>query len=67
MKRLKPFINNEDYEREHLKDVVYLQAQQAEEEQRIMAEINEEEHRLPAKVELVTPVVEHEKTNSLPF
>lgn len=56
---------SEDFEREHLKDSVYLQATQAE----IMQEINEEEHRLPATITLLTPVPKHHesKVNPLPF
>jgi hypothetical protein len=70
MHRQKPFIElHEDFEREHLKDLVYLQAQQAEEEQRIMKEINDTENRLPAIIKLVTPVEHYDelKINSLPF
>jgi hypothetical protein len=60
---------SEDFEREHLKESVYLQAAQAEKEQRIMREINEEENRLPAKITLLTPVHNHDesKVNPLPF
>jgi hypothetical protein len=58
---------SEDFEREALKDVVYL----LEEQQRIMQEINEEEHRLPAKITLLTPLPEpkqdESKVNTLPF
>lgn len=60
---------SEDFEREHLKDAVYLQ----EEQQLIMKEINEEEHRLPAKIEIIGELPpkqkeEHEvERNTLPF
>ena len=57
----------EDFEREALKDSVYLY----EEQQRIMQEINEEEHRLPATITLLTPLPEPKKdeseANPLPF
>ncbi len=43
----------EDFERDYLKDVVYLQADREEEEKRIMQEINEEEYRLPATVTVI--------------
>jgi hypothetical protein len=58
---------SEDFEREALKDCVYL----LEEQQRIMQEINEEEHRLPAKITLLTPLPEpkqdESEVNALPF
>lgn len=59
---------SEDFEREALKDVVYL----LEEQQRIMQEINEEENRLPAKITLLTPLPEPKQdnepeVNTLPF
>ena len=57
----------EDFEREALKDSVYL----LEEQQRIMQEINEEEYRLPAKITLLTPLPEpvtnESEVNRLPF
>ena len=60
----------EDFEREALKDAVYL----LEEQQRIMQEINEEEHRLPAKIEIIgdlPPLKKKEENeverNTLPF
>lgn len=58
---------SEDFEREALKDSVYLY----EEQQRIMQEINEEEYRLPATITLLTPLPESVKNeseaNTLPF
>lgn len=59
---------SEDFEREALKDSVYL----LEEQQRIMQEINEEENRLPAKITLLTPLPEPKQdnepeVNTLPF
>jgi hypothetical protein len=58
---------SEDFEREALKDSVYL----LEEQQRIMQEINEDEHRLPAKVTVIyeTKPQPHDelKDNALPF
>lgn len=57
----------EDFERDALKDSVYL----LEEQERIMQEINEEEHRLPANITLLTPLPETKKdesqVNPLPF
>lgn len=57
----------EDFEREALKDSVYLR----EEQERIMQEINEEENRLPAKITVITPLPETKKdehqVNPLPF
>ena len=64
---IKPTNFPEDFEREALKDSVYL----LEEQQRIMQEINEEEHRLPAKITLLTPLPEstpnESEVNTLPF
>ncbi len=58
---------SEDFEREALKDSVYL----LEEQQRIMQEINEEENRLPAKITILTPLPEpkqdESQVNTLPF
>jgi len=58
---------SEDFERESLKDVVYL----LEEQQRIMQQINEEEHRLPATITVLTPLPEpkqdESQVNPLPF
>lgn len=59
----------DDFEREHLKDAVYLQ----EEQELIMKEINEEEHRLPATITVIGPLPEKKKEehetecNALPF
>lgn len=59
----------DDFERDHLKDAIYLR----EEEELIMKEINEEEHRLPAKITIIGPLPEkkekeHEaERNTLPF
>jgi hypothetical protein len=45
---------NEDFERESLKDIVYLQADREAYERKIMQEIMEEEHkRLPAKITVI--------------
>lgn len=41
-------MKHEDYEREALKDRMYI----LEEEKKIIQEINEEEHRIPAKIEV---------------
>jgi len=59
----------EDFERESLKDSIYLQ----EEQQRIIREINEEKDRLPATIEIIGKLPpkqkeEHEaERNTLPF
>jgi len=59
--------NAEDYEREHLKDVVYLQ----EEQEKIIKEIMEEEQRLPAKIfiigQLPKPKENEVERDTLPF
>ena len=60
--------NAEDFEREALKDAVYLQ----EEQEMIMKEIMEEEHRLPAKVYIIeeqpkSKENESVKRDTLPF
>jgi len=61
---------SEDFERDYLKDVVYLQADKARTEEEIMQEIIEEENRLPAKI---TVIYENKlqpdelKDNALPF
>lgn len=61
----------EDFEREYLKDVVYLQADKARTEEEIMQEIIEEENRLPAKITLLTSLPEPQKnefeSDTLPF
>lgn len=63
----------EDFEREHLKESVYLQADLIRTQEDIMQEIIEEENRLPAIVKLITPFPKHKKTNdklkinALPF
>lgn len=59
----------EDFERESLKDLIYLQ----EEQEMIMREINKEEHRLPAKIEIIGNLPPKKKEeneverNTLPF
>lgn len=57
----------EDFERESLKDSVYL----LEEQQAIMKEIMEEETRQPAKIYIVNPLViaptKDDTANILPF
>lgn len=48
------WINSCDYEREHLKDSVYLQADLIRTQEDIMQEIMEEENkRLPAKITMI--------------
>jgi len=67
MKYLQNFPD--DFEREHLKDSVYLQ----EEQEMIMKEINEDEHRLPAKITIIGELPSKQKEeneaerNPLPF
>lgn len=59
----------EDFEREALKDSLYLQ----EEQERIIREINEEEHRLPATIKIIGTLPPKQKEeneaerNTLPF
>lgn len=60
----------EDFEREHLKDVVYLYADFARTEEDIMQEIIEEENRLPARITVIyqnTKQADELKDNALPF
>lgn len=60
----------EDYEREHLKEMIYLQADKARTEEEIMQEIIEEENRLPAKITVIYPKTfkpDDIKDNALPF
>jgi hypothetical protein len=60
----------EDWEREHLKDVVYLQADKLRTEEEIMQEMIEEENRLPANITVVYPKTfkpDDIKDNALPF
>lgn len=60
----------DDFEREALKDSVYLQADQYEKERQLMQEINEEENRLPAKITVIyenKPQPDELKDNALPF
>jgi len=62
---------SEDFERDYLKDVVYLQADKARTEEEIMQEIIEEENRLPAKITVIyenkQPQPDELKDNALPF
>jgi bifunctional N-acetylglucosamine-1-phosphate-uridyltransferase/glucosamine-1-phosphate-acetyltransferase GlmU-like protein len=61
---------SEDFERDYLKDVVYLQADKARTEEEIMQEIIEEENRLPAKITVIyenKPQPDELKDNALPF
>lgn len=72
MKRSKPFTEfHEDFEREHFKDSVYLQADRARTEEEIMQEIIEEENRLPAKITVIYENTKQPddqlKDNALPF
>jgi len=64
----------EDFERTALVENIYIKADEYEEQQRIIQEINEEEHRLPAKIQVnyIPSVTEKEQTNEsksepLPF
>jgi transcriptional regulator of heat shock response len=56
---------HEDFERESLKDVIYLY----EEQQAIMKEIVEDEHRKPAKIYIVKEpkLQENDQFDILPF
>jgi hypothetical protein len=59
----------QDHEREHLKDLLFIHADRMEEEQRIMQEINEEEHkRLPARITVIKPQTNDKfKDNTVSF
>ena len=57
----------EDFEREALKHSLYLQADQYEKERQIMQEINEEEHRLPARITVINPKLDEFKDNTIPL
>ena len=56
---------NEDFERESLKEIIYLQEEQAQ----IMQEIMEDEHRKPAKIFIVKEpkLQENDQLDILPF
>lgn len=58
---------NLDFEREHLKESVFLQADQEQEYLKLKQEINEEEHRLPAKITVINlkPKAYESKSNTL--
>ena len=55
----------EDFERESLKEIIYLQEEQA----KIMQDIMDEEHRMPAKIYIVKEPKpqENDQLNILPF
>jgi len=60
----------EDYERDYLKESVYLQADLIRTQEDIMQEIIEEENRLPARVTVIyqtNPHPDELKNNALPF
>lgn len=62
---------SEDFEREYLKDSVYLQADLIRTQEDIMQEIIEEENRLPARITVIyqtkQPQPDELKDNALPF
>jgi len=62
---------SEDFERDYLKDVVYLQADLIRTQEDIMQEIIEEENRLPARITVIyqtkQPQLDELKDNALPF
>lgn len=61
----------EDYERDYLKESVYLQADLIRMQEDIMQEIIEEENRLPARITIIyqtkQPHPNELKDNALPF
>lgn len=61
----------EDYERDYLKESVYLQADLIRTQEDIMQEIIEEENRLPARITVIyqtkQPQLDELKDNALPF
>ena len=72
MKTSKPLIEfHEDFERDYLKESVYLQADLARTQEDIMQEIIEEENRLPARITVIyqtkQPHPDELKNNALPF
>lgn len=63
---------SEDFEREYLKESVYLQADLIRTQEDIMQEIIEEENRLPARITVIyqntkQPQPDELKDNALPF
>ena len=62
---------SEDFEREYLKESVYLQADLIRTQEDIMQEITEEENRLPARITVIyqtkQPQLDELKDNALPF
>jgi hypothetical protein len=62
---------SEDFEREYLKESVYLQADLIRKQEDIMQEITEEENRLPARITVIyqtkQPHPNELKYNALPF
>ena len=62
---------SEDFEREYLRDLVYLQADLIRTQEDIMQEITEEENRLPARITVIyqtkQPQPDELKDNALPF
>lgn len=58
---------NLDLERDYLKESVFLQADQEQEYLKLKQEINEEEHRLPAKITVINlkPKAYESKSNTL--
>jgi len=61
---------SEDFEREYLKESVYLQADLIRTQEDIMQEITEEENRLPARITVIyqnTKQADELKDNALPF
>lgn len=62
---------SEDFEREYLKESVYLQADLIRTQEDIMQEITEEENRLPARITVIyqtkQPHPDELKDNALPF
>jgi hypothetical protein len=62
---------SEDFEREYLKESVYLQADLIRTQEDIMQEIIEEENRLPARITVIYqtkhPQPDELKDNALPF
>lgn len=62
---------DEDFERDYLKESVYLQADLIRMQEDIMQEIIEEENRLPARITVIyqtkQPHANELKDNALPF
>jgi len=58
---------NFDFEREHLKESVFLQADLEEQYQQLKQEINDDESRLPARITVLKEEKYEPESNALAF